>query len=103
MEEFLAASEEEVYTPLASPHGYTLAPEQQSAWRLQLPVLRAALEDWSPRHQPLPSPFFPKNACRVLLTRPRQGMVIFVPPGGNAEDSPANGTSSRIARLMSGS
>ena len=43
VEEFLAASEEEVYAPLASPHGYTLAPEQQSAWRLQLPVLRAAL------------------------------------------------------------
>ena len=45
VEEFLAASEEEVYAPLASPHGYTLAPEQQSAWRLQLPVLRAALEE----------------------------------------------------------
>ncbi|MFM9009662.1 MAG: hypothetical protein ACKON8_01970, partial [Planctomycetota bacterium] len=45
VEDFLAASEEEVYAPLASPHGYTLAPEQQSAWRLQLPVLRAALED----------------------------------------------------------
>ena len=42
VEEFLAAREEEVYAPLASPHGYTLAPEQQSAWRLQLPVLRAA-------------------------------------------------------------
>ena len=41
--EFLAASDEEVYAPLASPHGYTLAPEQLSAWRLQLPVLRAAL------------------------------------------------------------
>jgi hypothetical protein len=40
VEEFLAASEEEVYAPLASPHGYTLAPEQQSAGRLQLPVLR---------------------------------------------------------------
>ena len=45
VEAFLAASEEEVYAPLASPHGYTLAPEQQSAWRLQLPVLRAALEE----------------------------------------------------------
>ena len=45
VEEFLSASEEEVYAPLASPHGYTLAPEQQSAWRLQLPVLRAALEE----------------------------------------------------------
>ncbi len=43
--EFLAASDEEAYAPLASPRGYTLAPEQQSAWRLQLPVLRAALED----------------------------------------------------------
>ena len=51
VEEFLAASEEEVYAPLASPHGYTLAPEQQSAWRLQLPVLRVALED-----QVAPSP-----------------------------------------------
>ena len=51
VEEFLAASEEEVYAPLASPHGYTLAAlkswgaVQQSAWRLQLPVLRAALDD----------------------------------------------------------
>ncbi len=45
VEAFLSASEEEVYAPLASPHGYTLAPEQQSAWRLQLPVLRAALEE----------------------------------------------------------
>ena len=43
--EFLAASDEEAYSPLASPHGYTLSPEQQSAWRLQLPVLRAALEE----------------------------------------------------------
>ena len=51
VEEFLTASEEEVCAPLASPHGYTLAAlkswgaVQQSAWRLQLPVLRAALED----------------------------------------------------------
>ena len=40
---FLRASDDEVYAPLASPHGYTLAPEQLSAWHLQLPVLRAAL------------------------------------------------------------
>jgi hypothetical protein len=45
VEEFLSASDEEVYAPLASPHGYTLAPEQLSAWHLQLPVLRAALAD----------------------------------------------------------
>ena len=43
--EFLAASNEEAYAPLAAAKGYTLAPEQQSAWRLQLPVLRAALEE----------------------------------------------------------
>ena len=42
---FLRASDDEVYAPLASPHGYTLAPEQLSAWRLQLPVLRAAVAD----------------------------------------------------------
>ena len=41
--EFLAASDEEAYAPLAAPKGYTLAPEQLSAWHLQLPVLRAAL------------------------------------------------------------
>jgi hypothetical protein len=46
---FLRASDDEVYAPLASPHGYTLATAkaiwlaQLSAWRLQLPVLRAAL------------------------------------------------------------
>ena len=44
---FLRASDDEVYAPLASPHGYTLAPEQLSAWRLQLPVLRAALADFA--------------------------------------------------------
>lgn len=43
--EFLAASDEEAYAPLAAPKGYTLAPEQLSAWALQLPVLRAALAD----------------------------------------------------------
>jgi hypothetical protein len=41
--EFLAASDAEAYAPLAAPKGYTLAPEQLSAWHLQLPVLRAAL------------------------------------------------------------
>jgi hypothetical protein len=41
--EFLAASNEEAYAPLAAPKGYTLAPEQLSAWHLQLPALRAAL------------------------------------------------------------
>ena len=43
--EFLAASDEEAYAPLAAPKGYTLAPQQLSAWHLQLPVLRAALAD----------------------------------------------------------
>ena len=43
LDAFLRASDDEVYAPLTSPHGYTLAPEQLSAWRLQLPILRAAL------------------------------------------------------------
>ena len=46
---FLRASDDEVYAPLASPHGYTLAPEQLSARRQQLPVLCAALADLSAR------------------------------------------------------
>ena len=41
--EFLAANDEQAYAPLAAPKGYTLAPEQLSAWHLQLPVLLAAL------------------------------------------------------------
>lgn len=48
VEEFLAASDEEAYAPLAAPKGYTLAPEQLSAWHLQLPVLRAALAESVP-------------------------------------------------------
>ena len=43
---FFRASDDEAYAPLASPHGYTLAPEQLSAWRLQRPVLRAGLGIW---------------------------------------------------------
>ena len=40
---FLRATDDEVYAPLAGPYGLTLTPEQLSAWRLQLPVLRGAL------------------------------------------------------------
>jgi hypothetical protein len=52
---FLRASDDEVYAPLTSPHGYTLAPEQLSAWRLQLPVLRAALADFAARAEADPT------------------------------------------------
>jgi hypothetical protein len=45
LDAFLRASDDVVYAPLTSPHGYTLAPEQLSAWRLQLPILRAALAE----------------------------------------------------------
>ncbi|MFM8496757.1 MAG: hypothetical protein ACKOEM_14760, partial [Planctomycetia bacterium] len=71
VEEFLAASEEEVYAPLASPHGYTLAPEQQSAWRLQLPVLRAALED-----QVAPPPAAPAPWIHLEFDIPRLGRRV---------------------------
>ena len=57
VEAFLAASDEEAYAPLAAPHGYTLAPEQLSAWRLQLPVLRAALADLPARAVTSPVPW----------------------------------------------
>jgi hypothetical protein len=43
LDAFLRASDDEVYAPLTSPHGSTLAPEQLSAWRLQLPILQAAI------------------------------------------------------------
>jgi hypothetical protein len=57
VESFLAASDEEAYAPLAAPHGYTLAPEQLSAWRLQLPVLRTALGDLPVRSAASPAPW----------------------------------------------
>ena len=38
---FLRAPDDVVYAPLTSPHGYRLAPEQLSAWRLRLPILLA--------------------------------------------------------------
>jgi hypothetical protein len=46
--EFLAASDAEAHAPLAAPKGYTLAPEQLSAWHLQLPVLRAVSAETVP-------------------------------------------------------
>jgi len=57
VEAFLAASDAEAYAPLAAPHGYTLAPEQLSAWRLQLPVLRTALADLPARAVTSPVPW----------------------------------------------
>ena len=57
IEAFLRASDDEVYAPLASPHGYTLAPEQLSAWRLQLPVLRAAVAELPARFAGGPAPW----------------------------------------------
>ena len=54
---FLRASDDEVYAPLASPHGYTLAPEQLSAWRLQLPVLRTALATLAALDPAAPAPW----------------------------------------------
>ena len=40
---FLAAPDDIVLAPLSAPQGFSLTPEQLSAWRLQLPVLRGAL------------------------------------------------------------
>jgi hypothetical protein len=80
VEEFLAASEEEVYAPLASPHGYTLAPEQQSAWRLQLPVLRAALEELVAPPPAAPVPIFPEK---------RLPRVAHAGPAGDGDLRPA--------------
>lgn len=54
---FLRAADDLVYAPLTSPRGYTLAPEQLSAWRLQLPVLRAAVADVAARDPEAPAPW----------------------------------------------
>jgi hypothetical protein len=40
-----------------------------------------------------------KNASLVLLTRARQGMVIFVPPGGEAGQDAQPGMADRTASL----
>ncbi|MBU6223009.1 MAG: DUF2075 domain-containing protein [Planctomycetes bacterium] len=69
--EFLAASDEEAYAPLAAPKGYTLAPEQLSAWHLQLPVLRVALED-----QVAPPPASPAPWIHLEFDIPRLGRRV---------------------------
>ena len=78
VEEFVSASEEDLYAPFASPHGYPLAPEKQSAWRLQLPVLCAALEDQISSPQAAPAPWI-----RLEFDIPRLGRrvdAVLVPP-----------------------
>jgi len=71
---FLRASDDEVYAPLASPHGYTLAPEQLSAWRLQLPVLRAALADFAVRA--VADPAVPAPWIHLEFDIPRLGRRV---------------------------
>jgi DUF2075 family protein len=41
-----------------------------------------------------------KNAYRVLLTRARQGMVIFAPPGAKRDRTPSE--FARLLRLAGG-
>jgi hypothetical protein len=67
VEDFLAASNEEAYAPLAAPKGYTLAPEQLSAWHLQLPVLRAALAESEPGTVSRPRIGECRNAVRAFI------------------------------------
>jgi hypothetical protein len=64
---FLRASDDEVYALLASPHGYTLAPEQLSAWRLQLPVLRAALAEQKGDSHHFRGPFCPARETEAAM------------------------------------
>ena len=74
--EFLAASDEEAYAPLAAPKGYTLAPEQLSAWHLQLPVLRAAL----------------RGLARVPQEQGPAPLVMKPPPPGSTSSSTSRGS-----------
>ena len=69
MAEFLAAPQEAVIgrLALADAKGAVEA-EQLGAWPEEVEILRKAL-------------VYLLNAYRVLLTRARQGMIIFVPPG----------------------
>ena len=46
---FLRAGDDEIHAALTRPIGVTLTPEQLSAWRLELPVLRTALAEAWPR------------------------------------------------------
>lgn len=69
LDAFLRASDDEVYAPLAGPHGYTLRPEQLAAWRQQLPVLRDALsglEGWV--HLEFDIPRLGRRVDAVLVT-----------------------------------
>jgi hypothetical protein len=41
-----------------------------------------------------------KNASLVLLTRARQGMVIFVPPGAKRDKTRSPGFYERVSRYL---
>jgi hypothetical protein len=41
-----------------------------------------------------------KNAYRVLLTRARQGMVIFVPPGANRDKTRSPGFYEGVSQYL---
>jgi hypothetical protein len=115
--EFLRAAESEAYAPLAAPKGYTLAPEQLSAWRLQLPVLRDTLsEKGAGSALAVPVPFFArgakwtdvkkierrqylKNASLVLLTRGEAGDGDLRPAGGETRQDAEPGVLSRRERV----
>jgi hypothetical protein len=45
---------------------------------------------WTDVKKPKRRPYR-KNACRVLLTRARQGMIIFVPPGAKRDKTRSPG------------
>jgi hypothetical protein len=73
---FLRASDDEVYAPLASPHSYTLAPEQLSACRLQLPVLRPSLGDLQVRSATSPTPWIHLEFDILQLSRRLNAMLV---------------------------
>ena len=67
--DFLAAPDEHVYAHLTRTHGFTLTPEQLSAWAEQLPLLRNALklvEGWI--HLEFDIPRLGRRVDAVLVT-----------------------------------
>lgn len=65
-------------------HSFEVNKDQSDAWENQISELQHRLEECGIEEQKR----YLVNSYRVLLTRARQGMVMFVPKGVDAEEDP---------------
>lgn len=82
------ASEAEIYHELVhNSLQFDLTVQQEQAWNEEVRILKDVMLQLKEGHIALE--YYQKNSYRVLLTRARQGYIIYVPKG-NPEDVTRN-------------